>query len=78
MNFAKEVKRAHFRWKLGTVHFFRGGGGGLGAGGWWELGGSPKKTSLKGGGHLKNNSREKGGHIKYFSNALRWDMFYYS
>ena len=36
-----------------------------------------KKTALKGGASKKNKGK-RGGHVKYFSNALRWDMFYYS
>ena len=40
-------------------------------------GGSPKKNRLKGGGASKKNKGKRGGHVKYFSNALRWDMFYY-
>ena len=61
---------------LGTVHFLRGRGGGLvGFGG----GHRKKKTALKGGGASKKNKGKRGGgHVKYFSNALRWDMFYYS
>ena len=40
-------------------------------------GGVTEKNGLKGGGHLKK-IRERGGQVKYISNALRWDMFYYS
>ena len=39
--------------------------------------GSPKKSGLKGGEHLKNKGKG-GGHVKYLGNTLRWDMFYYS
>ena len=38
---------------LGTVHFLRGRGG------WWDLGGHPKKTASKGGPSEKNKG--KGG-----------------
>ena len=40
-------------------------------------GGHRKKNRLKGGPSKKNKGK-RGGHVKYFSNALRWDMFYYS
>ena len=57
----------------GTVHFLRGRGG------WWDLGGgSPKKKNALKGGPSKKNKGKRGGHVKYFSNALRWNMFYYS
>ena len=36
-----------------------------------------KKKALKGGPSKKNKGK-RGGHVKYFSNALRWNMFYYS
>ena len=48
-----------------------------GAGGIWGGGVTEKKTALK-GGPFKKNKGKRGGHVKYFSNALRWDMFYYS
>ena len=41
-------------------------------------GGHRKKTALKGGPCKKKNKGKRGGHEKYFSNALRRDMFYYS
>ena len=47
-----------------------------GAGGIWG-GVTEKKTALKGEPSKKNKGK-RGGHVKYFSNALRWDMFYYS
>ena len=47
-----------------------------GAGGFWG-GVTEKKTALKGGPCEKNKGK-RGGHEKYFSNAVRWDMFYYS
>ena len=40
-------------------------------------GGHRKKTALK-GGPCKKSKGKRGGHEKYFSNALRRDMFYYS
>ena len=40
-------------------------------------GGHRKKTALK-GGPCKKNKGKRGGLEKYFSNALRRDMFYYS
>ena len=58
---------------LGTVHFLRGRGA---AGGFW--GESPKKKTALKGGACKKNKGKRGGHEKYFSNALRRDMFYYS
>ena len=44
---------------IGTVHFYDVGGG------WWDLGGSPKKKMALKGGHLKK-IREKGGSRKIF------------
>ena len=41
-------------------------------------GGSPKKKMALKGGPSSKKIREKGGHVIYFSNSLRWDMFYYS
>ena len=40
-------------------------------------GGAQKKNRLTAGSSKKIREK-KGGHVKYFSNALRWDMFYYS
>ena len=47
-----------------------------GAGGIWG-GVTEKKPALKGGPSKKYKGKRV-GHVKYFSNALRWDMFYYS
>ena len=56
-----------YKFTLGTVHFLRGRGG------WWDLGGSPKKNGLEGGPSKKNKGKGRSRKILPLLEGGSWE-----